>query len=82
MVECQVPILVTAVLAGISVAIEYLVAGHLSLTTGAFNHLRETYDGRQRHGFSDGVNIAESVLEHLRFSLINEHHRAARAAYR
>ena len=81
-VESKVPALLAAVLAGVAVAIEYLVAGHLSFAARPFNKPGKTYDRRQRNGLTDGVNVAESILEHLRLALKDKHHRPAGAAHR
>lgn len=74
------PALLSAVLAGIAVAVENLVAGHLSFPTGTFNHLSQAYDRGELDGGADGVDGADPVLNHLRFALEDEHHRPAGAA--
>ncbi len=72
--------LLAAVLAGISIPIEYLVAGHLALPVGSLYHTVEADDGGKLEDGRERVDIAESVLDHLRFALVDEDDGAAGAA--
>ena len=82
MVEGEVAAFITTVLAGVFVPIEYLIAGHLSLPAGTSDKLSEADDGGELNGGIDGVDIAEAVLNHLRFALEDEDDGAAGAADR
>jgi len=81
-VQRKMPALLSAVLAGVAVAVENFVAGHLSFPTGTPYHLGEAYDRGQLDGGADGVDGADAVLNHLRFTLEDKHHRSAGAADR
>lgn len=72
--------LLAAVLAGVMVAVENLVAGHLSFAPGALYHFVQTYDRRYRYHLADRVEVAEAVFQHLRFALEDEDDSAAGAA--
>ena len=72
--------LLAAVLAGVLVSIEYLVAGHLALPVGSLYHAGEADDGGKLEDGRERVDIAESVLDHLRFALVDEDDGAAGAA--
>lgn len=76
------PALLSAVLAGVAVAVENLVAGHLSFPMGTFNHLRQAYDRGQLDSGADGVDGADAVLNHLRLAPKDEDDGAAGAADR
>jgi len=67
-----VPALLSAVLAGVPVSIEYLVAGHLARPVGSLYHPGEPYYRRQLDSQGECVDIAEPVLDHLRFALVDE----------
>jgi hypothetical protein len=82
MVEGKVAALYSTVLAGIPVAIEYFVAGHLALAAGPVYELGDADDGGQLDGVSNGVDVAEAVLNHLRFALVDKDDSAAGAANR
>src|SRR4030043_311332 len=79
-VERQVPTLLSAVLAGVLVPVEYLVACHLALSMRSPYQLGEADDGRQLVSVVECVDIAESVLQHLRFALVDEDDGATGAA--
>jgi hypothetical protein len=81
-VEGKVATPLAAVLAGVLIAIKYLVAGHLSLAAGPSYQLGEADDGGKLDGIIDGVNVAEAVLDHLRFALVNQDNGPAGAADR
>jgi len=79
-VERQVPALLATVLAGVSIPIEYLVAGHLALPVRSLYHTAEADDGGQLEDGRERVDIAEPVLDHLRFALVDEDDCSAGAA--
>lgn len=79
-VEGEVSALLAAVLAGVFVAVENLVAGHLSFTAGALYHLAEPYDRWYGDGSADGVQVSEAIFQHLCFALVDEDNGAAGAA--
>lgn len=79
-VEGEVAALLAAVLAGVLVPVVNLVAGHFSIAPGAFDHLVQTDDRGYRDSLLDGVQVAEAVLQHLRFALEDEDDGAAGAA--
>jgi hypothetical protein len=79
-VEGEVAAFLSAVLAGVFVPIEYLVAGHLSATSRSPDKLGETDNRGELDGGIDGVDIAKAVLNHLRFALEDEDDGAAGAA--
>ncbi len=79
-VERKVSALLAAVLAGVSIPIEYLVAGHLALAMGASYQLRQADNRGQLDGLSKRMDIAEAVFNHLRFALPDEDDGAAGAA--
>jgi len=75
-----VPALLAAVLAGVFVPIEYLVAGHFTLPARSLYHLGEADDGGQLERGVERVDGAEAVFNHLRFALVDEDDGAAGAA--
>lgn len=79
-VEGQVAALLAAVLAGIFIPIEYLVAGHFALSAGSSNQLFQADNGGDFDGGGERVDIAEAVFNHLRFALPDEDDGAAGAA--
>ena len=80
MVEGEVSTLLAAVLAGVFVPIEYLVAGHFSLPIRSLDMLGEADDGGELEGGVDSVNVAKAVFNHLCFALVDEDDGAAGAA--
>jgi len=79
-VQREMPALLSAVLAGVAVTVENLVAGHFSFPMGTFNHLGEAYDRGQLDSGADSVDSADAVLNHLRFSPEDEDDGAASTA--
>src|SRR4030042_662662 len=79
-VERQVPALLSAVLAGGLVPVEYLVAAPLVPPVRPPDKLRQPYHRRQLVSAGKRVDIAESVLNHLRFALVDQDDGAAGAA--
>jgi len=72
--------LLAAVLAGVFIAVEYLVAAHLSFAPGAPYHLPQPYNRGYGDGIGDRVHVAEAILQHLRFALEDKDDGAAGAA--
>lgn len=72
--------LLRAVLAGIFIAVENLVAGHLSRAARSADKLGEADNGGNLDGGADGMDIAEAVLDHLGFALEDKDDGAAGAA--
>ena len=74
--------MLAAVHAGVFIPVEYLVAGHLALAVGSLYHPGKPYDGGKLKDGRERVDIAEPVLDHLRFALVDEDDGAAGAADR
>jgi hypothetical protein len=82
MVEGQVSAFFSAVLAGVFIAVEYLVAGHLPIASRPPDKAGEADNGGELDSGADRVDIAETVLDHLRFALEDKDDGAAGAADR
>ena len=82
MVEGQMAASIPAVLAGIAVAVENLVAGHFPGAAGPADEMGEADNGGELDRGADRVDIAEAVLDHLRFALEDKDDGAAGAADR
>jgi len=81
-VEREVPTLLSAVLAGVLIAVKNLVAGHLALAVRPPDKLGQPDDGGKLKGVGKRVDIAKSVLEHLRLALVDKDDGAAGPADR
>jgi len=79
-VEGKVAALLSAVLAGVFIAVEDFIAGHLAHAAGSSNELGEADDGGKLDGVGERVDVPEAVLNHLRFALPDEDDGAAGAA--
>jgi len=73
MVKGKLSGLFAAILTDIAVTIEYLKAGQLSFTVGTLNHETQPYDGGDGENIRNGVDKAHTVLNHLRFALVNQY---------
>lgn len=71
-----------AVLAGVFIAVEYFVAGHLLIAPRSPDKPGEADDRGEIEGGIDSMDIAEAVLNHLRFALEDEDDGTAGAADR
>jgi len=79
-VEGKVAALLAAVLAGVLVPVEYLVAGHLALAVRPADKLPQADNGGKLYSLRERVDITEAVLYHLRFALVDKDDGAAGAA--
>ena len=69
----KLPGFLTAILAGVPVTVENLGASQLCFPVGTLDHVSEADDRGQRETVSDGVDKANTVLQHLRLAVINKH---------
>jgi hypothetical protein len=69
----KLPGFLTAILAGVPVTVENLGASQLSFPVGTLDHVSEADYRRQRETVSDGVDKADTVLQHFCLAMVNEH---------
>ena len=72
----KLPGFLTAILAGVPVTVENLGASQLSFSVGTLDHVSEADYRRQRETVSDGVDKADTVLQHFCLAMVNQHHGA------
>jgi len=65
--------LFAAILTGITVSVEHLKAGQLSLPVWTLNHEAQSDDRGDGEDIRNGVDEAHTVLNHLRFTLVNQY---------
>jgi len=80
-VESQLLIFTTAILADILVTIENLQLGQLSLLPGPLNKIAKPYDRRYFKNAIHGMKAAAPVLENLSFTSEEQNYSAAYPAY-
>jgi hypothetical protein len=65
--------MLAAVLTGIVVAAEYLLAREAHLWPWPLDHVYQANDRRQQEGVAGAAEIAVPVLQHLRLASIDQH---------
>ena len=79
-IDCHIPGRRTAVLAGVVITGEDLVAGHLSARYRTLDHVDEPDHVGPFENVGDRVDVLPAVLHRLRLALADELHRPANVA--
>jgi len=80
-VQSQLSGLLAAVLAGVFITVEYLIAGQFFLPVRPFHHESEAYYGRELKAGAYRMDEAKAVFQHLRLALVNQHDGTLGPAY-